>query len=139
MASKGVHFDNSLDVSEDGPKRPSDANSNDLLDLGRESVESGYVEEKEDADGASSGRGTASSLTGSVSSLLEEPSVASPTEEQRQAWFDEIAKIDEEAATLRLVLQVWFFRVCVPLCERVSFELSLGVFQYVCASLMCVS
>lgn len=105
MASKGVHFDNSLDVSEDGPKRPSDANSNDLLDLGRESVESGYVEEKEDADGASSGRGTASSLTGSVSSLLEEPSVASPTEEQRQAWFDEIAKIDEEAATLRLVLQ----------------------------------
>jgi len=103
MASKGVHFDSTLDASSDGPKRPSDANSNDLLDLdtGRESVESGYGGE----DDLVSSRGTASSLTGSVSSLLEEPSAMTSTDDQRQAWLDEIAKIDEEAATLRLVLQ----------------------------------
>jgi len=114
MASKGVHFDSTLDASSDVPKRPSDANSNDLLDLdtgrtmgqnqttvGRESVESGYGGD----DDLASSRGTASSLTGSVSSLLEEPSAATPTDDQRQAWLDEIAKIDEEAATLRLVLQ----------------------------------
>ena len=78
--------------------------------VGRESVESGYGGD----DDLASSRGTASSLTGSVSSLLEEPSAVTSTDDQRQAWLDEIAKIDEEAATLRLVLQVgvWVW-VCV--------------------------
>jgi len=55
-----------------------------------DSVESGYA-------------GSVSS--GSLPSLAETPSSAGPTEEERKAWADEMAKIEEEAATLRLVLQ----------------------------------
>ena len=98
MASDVVRLD-SLDTPVEDSKRPTDANSNDVQNSAQDSVESGFQE-----DDASS-RGAAS-LGGSLSSLSETATEATPTEEERQAWLDEVAKIDEEAATLRLVLQV---------------------------------
>jgi len=97
MASDVVRLD-SLDTPVEDSKRPTDANSNDVQNSAQDSVESGFQE-----DDASS-RGAAS-LGGSLSSLSETATEATPTEEERQAWLDEVAKIDEEAATLRLVLQ----------------------------------
>ena len=103
MASEIVRLDSVEAADETSPKHATtDPNSNDILDPN--SVESGFVG---DDDDLASG-GAAGSLSGSVSSLTEPDGAAAagPTEEERQAWMAEIAKIDEEAATLRSVLRV---------------------------------
>ena len=68
-----------------------DVNDNIVGESIEDSVESGY---------------TGSISSGSLPSLAETPSSPVPSEEERKAWTDEMAKIEEEAVTLRLVLQV---------------------------------
>ena len=92
MSDEIVRLD-SVEPSESGAKLTTDANANDVLEAA--SVESGY-----------GGGDDASSVGGSVASLSDAAAPDAPTEEERQAWIAEIFKIEEEAATLRLVLQV---------------------------------
>ena len=92
MSAEIVRLD-SVEPSESGAKLTTDANANDVLEAA--SVESGYGGGDDD-----------SSVDGSVASLSDAAAPDAPTEEERQAWIAEIAKIEEEAATLRLVLQV---------------------------------
>ena len=93
------------------PKLGSDSNGNQVEDTSvslEESFESGF---DDGLIGSSRGTGTGSvsgSTIGSPSlaSLDEPAALAEPTEEERLAWQQEMLKIEEETATLRLVLQV---------------------------------
>jgi len=92
------------------PKLGSDSNGNQVEDTSvslEESFESGF---DDGLIGSSRGTGTGSvsgSTIGSPSlaSLDEPAALAEPTEEERLAWQQEMLKIEEETATLRLVLQ----------------------------------
>jgi len=104
-------------ASVEGPKTIANSNNNNNSVSIEDSLESGF------ADGLASSSsgivGSSSSIGGSsplasptLSSIDEQAASASggPTEEERLAWEQEMRKVEEEMATLRLVLQAKFRR-----------------------------
>lgn len=99
------NVDNSKPISDPSLN---DINGNAIENSIENSIESGYFASESDGDSRATG-----SASGSLSSLaglgqdveVSAPTPAEPTEEEKKAWLGELAKIDEETATLRLVLQ----------------------------------